>query len=115
MLLSDPVLSAPYGGRLPSIPVLFLRCRPSDIAHHLLRIICDALSQYCVEYSYQLAADGYHGLLLLQRVALSCRVIPVQLAELRVRSYKGYRSIEQYGSQLTPTSFTYGRLSLMLP
>ena len=95
--------------------VLLRYCRPPDIAHHLLRIINDSLCQYCVEHPDQLTADGYHGLLLLQRVAFSCRVIPVQLPEFGVRSYQRYRSIEQYGSQLTPTSFTYGRLSLMLP
>ncbi len=99
------------------ISQLFFLCRlwlPVNVRKHLLRIIGHSICQNCIKDSYQLTADGNHRLFLLERIVRSCRVILVQWPELRVLRYQWNCCIEQYCSQLTPTSFTYGRLSFVL-
>ena len=60
------LLSAPTGGRLPEFYSFLLSYRwlPVYIRHHLLCIIRHTFSQNSIKDSYQLTADGYHGLLL---------------------------------------------------
>ena len=73
-------LSAPCGGRLLNLTVIFL-CYllfPVNVRKHLLRIIGHSICQDGIEDSYQFTADGNHGLFLLERIVRSCRVILMQ-------------------------------------
>ena len=95
--------------------LFFLCCLrlPVNVRKHLLRIIGHSIHQDGIKDSYQLTADGNHGLFFLERIVRSCRVILVQWPELRILRYQRNRCIEQYCSQLTSTSFAYGRLSFV--
>ena len=93
-------LSAPCGGRLLNLTVIFL-CYllfPVNVRKHLLRIIGHSICQDGIEDSYQFTADGNHGLFLLERIVRSCRVILMQWPELRVLRYQRNCCIEQYCS-----------------
>ena len=109
-------LSAPCGGRLLNLTVvLFMlptaacECQKASSAHHR-----------------SLHLPGWHKRLLSayswwqSRIVSSwadcspCRVILMQWLKLRILRYQRNRCIVQYCPQLTPTSFTYGRLSFVL-
>ena len=109
-------LSAPFGGRLLNLTVGLLtlpaaacECQKSTSVHHRSLFCQDGIKD-----PYQLTADGNHGLFLLARIVHPCRVILMQWLKLRVLRYQWNCRIEQYCSQLTPTSFAYGRLSFVL-
>ena len=70
-------LSAPCGGRLLNLTVDLLML-PVNVRKHLLRIIGHSICQDGIKDSYQLTADGNHGLFLLERIVRSCRVILMQ-------------------------------------
>ena len=81
--------------QLSSLCCLWL---PMNIRNHLLWVIGYSICQNCIEDSYQLTADGNHGLFLLERIVPSGRVILMQWLKLRVLSYQRNRCIEQYCS-----------------
>ena len=109
-------LPAPFGGHLLNLTVGLLT---------LPAAACEYLKAASANHR-SLHLPGWHKRLLSayswwqSRIVSSwadcspCRVILMQWLKLRVLRYQWNCRIEQYCSQLTPTSFAYDRLSFVL-
>ena len=120
---------APFGGRSLTFRLIIFhapvsargihlccwKCfRSSNVTFQFFCAVFDILRQQRIEHSDQFASDRHQRLHLLQRILVPCRVVVMQLPELRVCGYQRHRCLEEQISQSLSTSSADRRLALML-
>ena len=73
---------------------------PVNVRKHLLWIIDPSICQDGIKDSYQLTADGNHGLFLLEQIVRSCRVILVQWLKLWIFAINGIAALNSTARSL---------------
>ena len=82
---------------------------PHDVFQHLFFIVSDVLTEQRVEYPDELAAYGYDGLFLLQRILAPLGVVLMQFPVGVILANKCNRCIEEQRPQTSTSTPTDGR------